>query len=194
MKSSFRPGTGFVLSNMGYRVAGIVIERLTDRGLVDLLNEKVLAPAELTRTAYKPTDKPDGIATGYLKDNLLSMPVDEWSGASLVSNPQDLVLWAKRLYEEDLFEGPYLEDLLASGYRGSNRDSEYGLGVYIYETTAGEAYGHIGTYPGFATNLIYFPRHEIAVCIQVNRSEDTDTHVYVQELAQVILSSLPVEG
>ena len=194
LKSDFRPGTGFTLSRMGYRLAGLVIEHVTGVPLKTLLADEILNQEELAHTSIGA----DGasIAKGYTGEGLALGDGETgiWIGNSLASTPDDLVRWTKRLYEENLFDEPYLEDLLASGYRGSQSDSQYGLGVYIYETTAGEAYGHVGNYPGYATNVIYFPRHQIGVCIQVNRSYDNDTREYVQTLAQVVLNSLPKEA
>lgn len=190
MKSDFRPGTGFAQSQMGILLAGVVLETVSDTSIEELLHARLFGPHDLTRTTFATDRYPDAIATGYGG----GVPSDfepRWSGTSLISNPQDLVKWAKALYKENIMDAPYLEDLLASGYRGSNRESEYGLGVYIYDTTAGEAYGHTGSFPGYETNLIYFPRDDIAVCIQVNSSSDANTRTYVQELAQVILNSLP---
>ncbi|MFP6583190.1 MAG: serine hydrolase domain-containing protein [Candidatus Hydrogenedentota bacterium] len=190
LESEFRPGAGFNHSRMGYLLAGIVLERISGQSIEELLEQRLIGPRDLSRTSHVSSEYPDAIATGYAGDHSQSN-TPRWVSSALISNPHDLVRWAKGLYQEDLFDRPYLEDLLASGYRGSDRNSEYGLGVYIYETTAGEAYGHTGSYPGFETNLIYFPRHEIAVCIQVNSSYDNDIRAYVQELAQVILNSLP---
>ena len=108
----------------------------------------------------------------------------------LYSNPKDLLRWAKLLFEENALDEPYMESLFASGYRGSDRDSEFGLGVYIYETTAGEAYGYSGTTTGHETAIIYFPRYRVGVCIQVNRDHDNDIRRYVEKLAQVVLNAI----
>lgn len=190
LKSDFRPGTGFVLSRMGYRLAGLVLEYATETPLKTLLHQEIEKSGDLTHTTIGLAE--DIVAKGYPGEG--DAPRALWAGNAVTSTPDDLVRWTKRLYEENLFTKPYLEDLLASGYRGSRGDSQYGLGVYIYETTAGEAYGHTGTFPGYDTNVIYFPRHQIGVCIQVNRSYGNDTRQYVQALAQVVLNNLPEQA
>jgi len=50
------------------------------------------------------------------------------------------------------------------------RESEYGLGVIIRNTAAGISYGHSGFFPGYLTDMMYFPEHKIAVAVQVNTS------------------------
>lgn len=194
LKSNFRPGTGFTMSRMGYRIAGLVLEHVGGVSLRAALADELLATEALSHTAIGGADQ--AIAKGYPGESLSVSDIQEgiWAGNAMTSTPDDLVRWTKQLYRENLLTEPYLEDLLASGYRGSRSDSQYGLGVYIYDTSAGEAYGHSGTFPGFATNVIYFPRHEIGVCIQVNRSYGNDTLEYVQELAQVVLNHLPKQS
>jgi len=50
------------------------------------------------------------------------------------------------------------------------RDAKYGLGVIIRQTQAGTSYGHSGFFPGYVTDMMYFPEHKIAVAVQVNTS------------------------
>jgi CubicO group peptidase (beta-lactamase class C family) len=49
-----RPGTGFEYSCVGYLLAGLLAERVTGRGLADLVRERVCAPLGLTQTGYTP--------------------------------------------------------------------------------------------------------------------------------------------
>ncbi len=50
------------------------------------------------------------------------------------------------------------------------KETKYGLGVIIRPTRAGLAYGHSGFFPGYMTEMMYFPEHKIAVAVQVNTS------------------------
>ena len=50
------------------------------------------------------------------------------------------------------------------------RESKYGLGVIIRKTQVGTSYGHSGFFPGYMTDMAYFPEHKVAVAIQVNTS------------------------
>lgn len=50
------------------------------------------------------------------------------------------------------------------------RESKYGLGVIIRKTAIGTSYGHSGFFPGYMTDMMYFPEHKIAVAVQVNTS------------------------
>jgi D-alanyl-D-alanine carboxypeptidase len=48
--------------------------------------------------------------------------------------------------------------------------ARYGLGVIIQETQLGVTFGHSGFFPGYLTQIAYFPDHRIAVAVQVNSS------------------------
>ena len=50
------------------------------------------------------------------------------------------------------------------------RETKYGLGVIIRKTAAGTSYGHSGFFPGYMTDMMYFPDTKIAVAVQVNTS------------------------
>ena len=50
------------------------------------------------------------------------------------------------------------------------RETRYGLGVIIRKTTLGSSYGHSGFFPGYMTDMMYFPEHKVAVAVQVNTS------------------------
>ena len=50
------------------------------------------------------------------------------------------------------------------------KETKYGLGVIIRPTTLGASYGHSGFFPGYVTEMIYFPEHKIALAMQVNSS------------------------
>ena len=58
--------------------------------------------------------------------------------------------------------------------RCSGRETRYGLGVIIRKTAAGTSYGHSGFFPGYMTDMMYFPEQKIAVAVQVNTSVPRD--------------------
>jgi D-alanyl-D-alanine carboxypeptidase len=50
------------------------------------------------------------------------------------------------------------------------REAKYGLGVIIRPTGLGISYGHSGFFPGYITEMMYFPDHKLAIAVQVNSS------------------------
>jgi D-alanyl-D-alanine carboxypeptidase len=203
-ESEFEPGRGFNPVEANYRFAKMVLEQTTKLTYTQLLQDRILDTRQLNDTTplsrsnslnlpsgYHNTEgDATGAATIHAEAKLQRVLPEPSANDPLYSNPKDLLRWAKLLFEENALDEPYMESLFASGYRGSDRDSEFGLGVYIYETTAGEAYGYSGTTTGHETAIIYFPRYRVGVCIQVNRDHDNDIRRYVEKLAQVVLNAI----
>jgi hypothetical protein len=50
-------------------------------------------------------------------------------------------------------------------------NTQYGLGVIIRPTSLGPSWGHSGFFPGYATEMTYFPNARIAVAVQVNLTD-----------------------
>ena len=75
-----------------------------------------------------------------------------------------------------IYEGKaFSPDLLPQVLEGVSapmlgRETKYGLGVIIRKTAAGTSYGHSGFFPGYMTDMMYFPEHKVAIAVQVNTS------------------------
>jgi D-alanyl-D-alanine carboxypeptidase len=102
-------------------------------------------------------------------------PQLEWTGGGYASTSEDLARWAKMMYEGKAFDAsllPQVLDGVAAPMLGG--ETKYGLGVIIRKTPAGTSYGHSGFFPGYLTDMMYFPEQKIAVAAQVNTSVPQD--------------------
>ena len=79
--------------------------------------------------------------------------------------------WAKVLYEGRAFDSTLMAQLLDGVPARLGRDARYGLGVIIRPTPLGTSYGHSGFFPGYATEMIYFPGLRAAFAVQVNQTD-----------------------
>jgi D-alanyl-D-alanine carboxypeptidase len=198
----FPAGEGYAYTDTGYLLVGLVLERAAGKPYFGQVRERFLDRFELART--RPSDQPrlPGLVAGYVETRnrfglparvsgddgtLRYNPATEWTGGGLYSNPQDLVKWAKLLYEGRAIAGDYLDELLHSGYRGDDAKAIYGLGVYQYQTAFGPAYGHGGWIPGYNSAVRYFPAERFALAVQINRSYDNDLAAIVDRLAGAFL-------
>ncbi|MDX1384717.1 MAG: serine hydrolase, partial [Thermoanaerobaculia bacterium] len=118
-------------------------------------------------------------------------PLVEWTGGGLVNNPQDLVRWAKALYEGEAIAGDYLDELVAVGFAPDPEQPEagYGLGVSIAASDHGPRWGHGGFFPGYNSILAYFPAHRVAVAIQIN-SDKSEAGRHAMTLAGIVLDAV----
>ena len=202
----FEPGEGYAYSDTGYILIGFVLERAARRSYYEQVRERFLDRFALARTAPSDCARLPGLAAGYVETrNRFGLPVritaddgtlrynpaTEWTGGGLCSNPQDLVRWAKLLYEGEALDGDYVHELIESGYRGDDAKAVYGLGAYTYQTAFGTAYGHGGWIPGYNSAVRWFPRERFAIAVQINRSFDNDLPAIVERLAGACLDRDP---
>jgi hypothetical protein len=98
-------------------------------------------------------------------------PQFEWTGGGYASTARDLARWAEMIYEGKAFSPdllPQVVDGVSAPMLG--RETKYGLGAIIRKTQVGTSYGHSGFFPGYMTDMAYFPEHKVAVAVQVNTS------------------------
>ncbi len=185
-EAPFAAGQGWEYSDTNYIVLGMILEKVTGQPYYAELKRRVLDPQGLKDTI--PTDRRDlaGVANGYagqkndlggydasIVDGLFAVnPQFEWTGGGIASTTADLARWAKLLYEGKAFD-PSLLPLLLDGVpaKGLGRDAQYGLGVILRPTALGPSQGHSGFFPGYATEMMYFPELGIAAAVQVNTSD-----------------------
>jgi len=203
----FPAGMGYHYTDTGYIIAGLVLEAASGSTYYDALRRRILDPLALTMT--RPQDRRDapGLSQGYAVQSaeLFGTPLEvvgsdgrmafnpslEWTGGGLYNNPQALVRWAKALYEGDAFEGDYLGDLLESAVRGASDipRTVYSLGVRITQTPLGIMYGHGGFFPGYNSELMYFPSLGAALAIQIN-TDASRASDHAATLARVLVEGL----
>jgi D-alanyl-D-alanine carboxypeptidase len=188
-KPPFEAGKGWDYSDTNYIVLGMIIEKVTGRKFYDEASRRLLKPLKLKDTIPQDGLKLKGVVQGYAgpnnpfggKDAMIHEgrftinPQFEWTGGGFASTAQDLARWAKMMYEGRA----YSPDLLPQVLDGVSapmlgRETKYGLGVIVRKTSAGTSYGHSGFFPGYMTDMMYFPDSKIAIAVQVNTSVGRD--------------------
>jgi D-alanyl-D-alanine carboxypeptidase len=188
-KPPFDAGKGWDYSDTNYIVLGMIIERVTGKNFYDEANRRVIKPLKLKDTIPQEAPMMKGVIQGYAgagnpfggKDAMIENgkfvinPQLEWTGGGYASTSQDLARWAKMMYEGKAYDAsllPQVLDGVAAPMLG--KETKYGLGVIIRKTQAGTSYGHSGFFPGYFTDMMYFPDRKIAIAVQVNTSVGKD--------------------
>lgn len=210
-KPLFPAGQGWSYADTNYILVGMIVERITKRSLYDEVTRRLLKPLRLERTV--PSDRriiPD-LIPGYSMPNspfgfegrtiidgkCIINPQLEWAGGGFASTPEDLARWAKALYEGRVLKKEMLAQMLsgveAAGGRGGGSGNRYGLGVQIRQSSEwGLSYGHGGWFPGYLSEMEYFPKYKVAIAVQFNtdagRRMKKGTHAYIADFARVIFS------
>ena len=183
-KPPFAAGAGWQYSDTNFIVLGLIIERVTGSTYYAELSRRLLAPFKLKDTVPSDSRTIAGLAPGFAgPDNpfggtdrmiqdgkLVINPQFEWAGGGLAATSLDLARWAKVLYEGRVFNKLLLADMLQGVAAKTGPDARYGLGVIIRQTPLGSTYGHSGSFPGYLTEMAYFPDPHVAMAVQVNSS------------------------
>lgn len=184
-KAPFEAGKGWDYSDTNYIVLGMIIEKVTGKKYYTEATNRILKPLKLENTFPQDKRELKGLIQGYAGDNnpfgrkdkvlengkFIINPQFEWTGGGMMTNTEDLARWAKLMYEGKAFDAsllPKMFDGVSAPMLG--KDTKYGLGVIIRPTRAGLTYGHSGFFPGYMTDMIYFPDKKIALAVQVNSS------------------------
>jgi len=207
-KPPFEAGKGWDYSDTNYIVLGMIIERVTGRPFYDEARRRVIKPLKLSNTIAQEGPVIKGVIQGYAgeanpfggKDAMIENgkfvvnPQLEWTGGGWASTSIDLARWAKMYFEGKAFSAlllPQVLDGVPAPMLG--KDAKYGLCVIIRNTAAGTSYGHSGFFPGYLTDMMYFPEGKFAVAVQVNTSVGRDLGKspgrVLAEAAQIIKDS-----
>jgi D-alanyl-D-alanine carboxypeptidase len=185
----FKPGESWHYTDTGYILAGLVLEEATGEDIYKIIQQSFMDPLKLTLTSPSDRLKLNGLASGYLaEENAFGLPVKtttspgvmawhpgiEWTGGGFISNPKDLVAWAKYYFEGHVMSGDYLSLVLdAVPIHKSHQEIQYGMGVAIHtDGKFGTTYGHGGWIPGYCSSLRYFPDKRMAFAFQINTDID----------------------
>jgi D-alanyl-D-alanine carboxypeptidase len=187
----FAPGEGWEYSDTNYILLGLIIERLTGSTYYEEMKRRLLEPLRLENTVPSDSRRIPGLVQGYTgSPNLFELPDEvlidgefvinpqfEWTGGGIASTAEDLARWARALYEGKAFDSSLLPVLLDGVPARLGPDTRYGLGVIIRPTRLGEAWGHSGFFPGYLTEVAYFPDHGFSVAVQFNSSDIPNLNV-----------------
>jgi D-alanyl-D-alanine carboxypeptidase len=184
-KAPFEAGKGWDYSDTNYIVLGMIMERVTGKVFYDEARKRFIKKFKLNGTIAQEGPVMPGVVQGYAgpgnpfggKDAMIENgkfvinPQLEWTGGGWASTGHDLARWAKIIFEGKAYDPSLLPQVLEGVSAPMlGRDTKYGLCVIIRNTPAGVSYGHSGFFPGYNTDMMYFPDQKIAVAVQINTS------------------------
>ncbi|MBA3713191.1 MAG: beta-lactamase family protein [Pyrinomonadaceae bacterium] len=207
----FPAGDGWSYADTNYIVVGMIVERVTKRKLYDEISRRILKPFKLDDTI--PSDKRiiHRLIAGYSMPNspfgvegrmivggrFIVNPQFEWAGGGFASTAEDLARWAKIMYEGKTFKQLYLIEMLDAVEAKTGKGDKYGLGVQVRQSDLGVSYGHGGWFPGYLSEMEYFPQHKIAIAIQFNtdagRKLKKSPRAYIADIGKIIIGESEIK-
>jgi len=210
-KPLFPAGQGWSYADTNYILAGMIFERVTKKTVYGEVERRILKPFKLERTIPSDRRVLPGVITGYSMPNspfgfegrvivdgkFIINPQMEWTGGGFASTAEDLARWATLLYKGKALKKETLDQLLtgvdAKEGRGSGAGNKYGLAVQIRPSEWGVSYGHGGWFPGYRSEMEYFPQQRIAVAVQFNTDAGSalkkGARAYIADAMRIILAA-----
>lgn len=173
----FEPGTQYRYNNGGYYLLSLIVERVAGEKFGEVLREKILEPLGMKNSGL---DYPEMIlekrATGYEQNvdgltNARHRQIENLLGTGgIYSTVEDLYLWDRALYTEELLSQKYMDIL----FRPYLDNYAYGWGakkVQLGATEDSTAYlGHSGNVAGFNSRIVRLVDDEHLIVLLCNIS------------------------
>jgi len=177
-RRAFEPGTEWEYSNTNYILLGLIVQRVTERPIGEVITERIIDRLDLERT-YWPDLGEQGLrgrhphgywadAPGAPWEDITRMdPSLGWAAGQLVSTTTDLGRFMSALVSGQLLPPAQLAEMqttvAAPGFE-PDKGWRYGLGLASHELSCGgQAWGHGGDIQGFETRNLVTPDGRWAV-------------------------------
>jgi D-alanyl-D-alanine carboxypeptidase len=192
-----QPGERFHYANANYILAGMLIEQVTGNDLAVELQERIFEPLGLAHTSFAEGPQMSGdYSHGYTQEEPEADPVDitgtmdpsmVWAAGAIVSNLEDLEIWAPVLAKGELLSPRMQEERLtwvdAAPPESPGVEFRYGLGI----SDDGGYIGHNGMFAGYNSSMYYLPSRDATLVVLINNGTNPAyADLILIELAKVV--------
>lgn len=191
------PNVTFSYSNYGYKLLGILIEKLTDKSIQEVKKDLIINKIGLANTTHETSDYDENTTKFYYKKDkeFLEVPCLDctfnYGPGCYLSTSEDLVkLGNAYMYKNILLKPESFSNLIKS----RNQAKDYGLGfITKRDYYKNYFFGHNGGYPGAISYLRVYPNNELVISILINyRNEQiqSDLELILNEIAFIYIEKL----
>ncbi|MBY0537101.1 MAG: beta-lactamase family protein [Chitinophagaceae bacterium] len=189
----FSPGSEYSYSNTNFLLLGAIAEELGGKTLNALFNERIYTPLGLKNTYLEIRDDKnvsrsyaDIFQNGQVMDVTLfdKAEGDAEADGGLITTAEDLFLFMKGLFNGQLVSPLLVNEMKRKQLSSCNStECEYGLGIEIWRTGAGIAYGHNGSLLGVEANTLFYPDKNAIIVLYKNNGNGSDKE-FLSELVK----------
>ncbi|MFF5974728.1 serine hydrolase domain-containing protein [Streptomyces sp. NPDC012769] len=183
----FRPGTRQHYLNIGYTIAGLIVERVTGDTFEHQVERRILRPLGLRDTYFPGTDprirgpynhgyqtmRLDDGTTG-LRDVSVWGTTDGWAAGDLISTTADLERFTRALFAGEVVRGPLLEEMFtlpkAVDFK-SGGPAAYSVGLSMKKLGGREVWGKTGGRWGYNAAIASTRHGERTLVYSVNSTD-----------------------
>lgn len=199
----FKPGIAFSYSNIGYYVAGMVLEKQSGENFETLTTE--LFKKCKMKDSYYPNETSSRVLTKghtikkdgtYRLNQQLSFDKNNYFGSHLITTAPDLAKWNECLHNGKLLKPSTYK--LMTNYSITNihqlfgeKPIGYGYGLRINDKAGLYEIGHTGFHPseGFTAVNLYYPKTKTSIIVLENQAnENFEIAYYFEQQVRKIIN------
>ena len=194
---NFAPNSEYLYSNMGYVLAGIIVQRVSGRTLQQFTAERLFRPLGMTHTEWREDYRKvvPGRATAYARERnawVQDMPFTMVVGnGGLLSTVGDWLIWNDALANGTIPGGPALVRTLEThGRLTDGTEIDYALGLTVTTWKGLREVSHGGATAGYRTFLARWPERNTSLALLCNAG-NANSAMLAHRVADVVLGPLP---
>ena len=181
-----KAGEKFGYADTHYLLLGMALEQVLGGSVYPEIKRRILKPLGMRHTkpsdsrrikglacGYSMPDSPFGFSGATIRNGLFVInPQMEQMGGGYVSTTADWVRFIHGLMNGKILSAKSLE-IMKTGVVApiTSKDDRYGMGMQIRPSPKGTGFGHGGWFPGYLTEVEYFPEAGLAIAIQFNTDD-----------------------
>ncbi len=181
-KSDFEPNTKGDYSNSNYVLLSIILEKVYDSSLKEIITEKIAVPLHLKNTYYGAKiniadneSNPYKLSTEWIQGDELNLSIPMGAGA-IVSTPSDVTIFMDALFSEKTISAQSLEKM-------TTIKGQFGMGVSRFSINDRESFGHSGSAGGFNSLAMYFPNEKLGIALTANGDTGKKSEILSEALS-----------
>jgi len=200
----FEAGSGWAYADANYILLGLALEEVLGESVHREVWKRFLQPLGLKDTHANNSHDLPGLAQGWhilgedwpearptiVAGKFYFTPQIEWCGGGYRSTTSDLARWGAALYGGKAISTEARVQMLGAAVAARlSPGDQYGYGVIVSPTKFGPAQGHSGWFPGYLSEMRWFPDLGVCIAVQVNTDDVRKTGptlAWVTEIAALV--------
>jgi CubicO group peptidase (beta-lactamase class C family) len=191
---NFGPGDEYLYSNSGYLLLSVIVERATGKSLREFSEENIFEPLGMEHTHFHDdhTHPIKNRAIGHFRssDGSIALNMSNFSqvgSGGLYTSVDDLLLWDRNFYDNQLGEGGLIERMLVRGVLNDGDTLSYAAALQVGEYKGLRTVAHGGALGGYRAQLLRFPDQRFSVICLCNVAPTNPTG-FARQVAEIYLS------
>jgi CubicO group peptidase (beta-lactamase class C family) len=173
----FDPRTKWQYSNTNYVIAGVIVEKVSSKPLLQFLSQQVFTPLQMKSVADTNENKlPPTDPGGYFRYALGPLhPAPKegrgwmFAAGELAMTAEDLARWDISIIDQTVLKPASYREMETEVVLKNGVGTRYGLGMFVTSANGHRVLEHGGEVSGFTAENIVMPDDKIAVVVLTNQ-------------------------